>query len=210
MILDTVYCIVSPENEYEIRIPLDECQVTLITVAVSPESQEALREVAVDAVMEFVKLGNGGRFQTAIYHRLLHTVYIDVRYFTYISLEKIVKSLELTNNSDNGDVPAQNKGESISRQRNFSLGSRYPPPPYCPAVSRFVVSLENNLTIRAKTTEVDIRRRMKQVPLAIYKSTPTSLFSESDFAGWTFNAKESEDQKLKVAHLTYDILNNEN
>lgn len=29
---------------------------------------------------------------------------------------------------------------------------------------------------------------MKQVPLAFYKSTPSCLFSESDFPGWTFNS----------------------
>ncbi|KAF3434879.1 hypothetical protein FNV43_RR21966 [Rhamnella rubrinervis] len=73
---------------------------------------------------------------------------------------------------------------------------------YCPPVSRFVLSLENDLTVRAKTTEIsikdfssgsyatifgeEIRRRVKQVPLAFYKATPTSLFSESEFAGWTF------------------------
>lgn len=35
-----------------------------------------------------------------------------------------------------------------------------------------------------------IRRRVKQVPLAFYKTTPNSLFSESDFGGWTFNLKD--------------------
>lgn len=77
---------------------------------------------------------------------------------------------------------------------------------YCPPVSRFVLSLENDLTVRAKTAEVaikdfssgsyatifgdEIRRRVKQVPLAFFKATPTSLFSESDFGGWTFNLKD--------------------
>ncbi|KAK1424074.1 hypothetical protein QVD17_19386 [Tagetes erecta] len=79
---------------------------------------------------------------------------------------------------------------------------------YCPPVSRFVLSLENDLTIRPKTTEVamidfssgsyatifrdEMRRRVKQVPLAFYKAIPTSLFSETDFVGWTF---QSEEQK---------------
>ncbi|KAK9051877.1 hypothetical protein SSX86_028505 [Deinandra increscens subsp. villosa] len=79
---------------------------------------------------------------------------------------------------------------------------------YCPPVSRFVLSLENDLTVRSKTTEVaikdfssgsyatifrdEMRRRVKQVPLAFYKAIPTSLFSESDFVGWTF---QSEEQK---------------
>ncbi|KAL0702637.1 hypothetical protein Bca4012_058759 [Brassica carinata] len=73
---------------------------------------------------------------------------------------------------------------------------------YCPPVSRFVSSLETDLTIRAKTTEMkiedfssgsyatifgdEIRRRVKQVPLAFYKAVPTSLFEDSDFPGWTF------------------------
>ncbi|CAH9072169.1 unnamed protein product [Cuscuta europaea] len=79
---------------------------------------------------------------------------------------------------------------------------------YCPPVSRFVLSLENDLTVRAKTTEIaikdfssasyatifgdEIRRRVKQVPLAFYKAAPTSLFSESDFPGWSFDFKNDE------------------
>lgn len=79
---------------------------------------------------------------------------------------------------------------------------------YCPPVSRFVLSLENDLTVRAKTTEVavkdfssgsyatifgdEIRRRVKQVPLAFYTTTPTMLFSESDFLGWTFRMKDKD------------------
>ncbi|XP_057872584.2 protein NUCLEOLAR COMPLEX ASSOCIATED 4 isoform X2 [Cryptomeria japonica] len=82
---------------------------------------------------------------------------------------------------------------------------------YCPAVSRFVTSLENDLTVRAKTTEVvvkdfssgsygtifseEVGRRIKQVPLAFYKTMPSTLFPEKatkgsspnlDFAGWRF------------------------
>ncbi|KAK7372336.1 hypothetical protein VNO80_05714 [Phaseolus coccineus] len=78
---------------------------------------------------------------------------------------------------------------------------------YCPPVSRFALSLGNDLTVRAKTIEVnvgdfsagsyatilgaEIRRRVKQVPLAFYKASPSSLFSETDFAGWTFNCEET-------------------
>ncbi|CAN1805193.1 Protein NUCLEOLAR COMPLEX ASSOCIATED 4 [Linum perenne] len=77
---------------------------------------------------------------------------------------------------------------------------------YCPPVSRFVESLETDLTVTSKTTEMnikdfssgsyatifgaEIRRRVKQVPLAFYKMTPTTLFSESDFSGWTFKFEE--------------------
>ncbi|CAF2038246.1 protein NUCLEOLAR COMPLEX ASSOCIATED 4 [Brassica napus] len=79
---------------------------------------------------------------------------------------------------------------------------------YCPPVSRFVSSLETDLTIRAKTTEMkiedfssgsyatifgdEIRRRVKQVPLAFYKAVPTSLFEDSDFPGWTFTIPQEE------------------
>ncbi|ESQ50785.1 hypothetical protein EUTSA_v10022610mg [Eutrema salsugineum] len=79
---------------------------------------------------------------------------------------------------------------------------------YCPPVSRFVSSLETDLTNRAKTTEMkiedfssgsyatifgdEIRRRVKQVPLAFYKVVPTSLFEDSDFPGWTFSIPQEE------------------
>ncbi|KAG8473415.1 hypothetical protein CXB51_035615 [Gossypium anomalum] len=82
---------------------------------------------------------------------------------------------------------------------------------YCPPVSRFVLSLENDLTVRSKTTEMDIkdfssgsyatifgdeiRRRVKQVPLAFYKATPTSLFPESELCGWTFKYEGSNEIK---------------
>ncbi|MCO5552169.1 hypothetical protein L7F22_005679 [Adiantum nelumboides] len=85
---------------------------------------------------------------------------------------------------------------------------------YSPVVSRFVASLEADLTVRAKTTELnvkdfssgsyatifseEVKRRMKQVPLAFYKSVPTALFSTAsesqspglaDFPGWSFGRK---------------------
>ncbi|QCE01184.1 nucleolar complex protein 4 homolog [Vigna unguiculata] len=78
---------------------------------------------------------------------------------------------------------------------------------YCPPVSRFSLSLGNDLTVRAKTSEVNVgdfsagsyatilgaemTRRVKQVPLAFYKAIPSSLFSETDFAGWTFKSEET-------------------
>lgn len=80
---------------------------------------------------------------------------------------------------------------------------------YCPFVSRFVISLEDDLTVRSKTTEFAVKdftsgsyatifreemsRRVKQVPLAFYKATPTSLFSELDFVGWTFKYEQNEE-----------------
>ncbi|KAF8410639.1 hypothetical protein HHK36_003171 [Tetracentron sinense] len=480
-----------PEFVYRtwLRSKFDEFVKSLIDIAVSPQSEEALRDVALDAIMEFVKMGKGGRFQSVIYHRLLHSIvhstlsidflldsiaskffkYIDVRYFTYISMEKLARSLEPTDNSDNRNGIAYGEHEHLSRESNFVVSvhkihyllSRIPPlegqdgkydyemwsesgilsreddhkgsygvlqiedkqkklkksnnivlvtlhqaviphlsnpimlcdflarsydiggvisvmalsslyilmtqhgleypnfyeklyallvpsifmakhraqffqlldsclkspllpayfaasfakklsrlalsvPPsgalviialihnllrrhpsinflvhrldedetdrdassreegfgenakesgsgpdisnrkpgidnfnceesdpaksnamrsslweidtlrhhYCPAVSRFVMSLENDLTVRAKTTEVtvkdfssgsyatifreEIRRRMKQVPLAFYKATPTSLFSESDFSGWTFKYEDSEKKETRI------------
>ncbi|KAJ3671571.1 hypothetical protein LUZ60_007650 [Juncus effusus] len=84
---------------------------------------------------------------------------------------------------------------------------------YSPAVSRFVASLENDLTVKSKTTEMrisdfssgsyatvfrdEIRRRIKQVPLAFYRVTPTSLFSESDFPGWTFESRPEDEKSVK-------------
>ena len=41
--------------------------------------------------------------------------------------------------------------------------------------------------------KLQIRRRVKQVPLAFYKATPTSLFSEFEFCGWTFKYEESKE-----------------
>ncbi|KAM3341406.1 hypothetical protein P3S68_029041 [Capsicum galapagoense] len=89
---------------------------------------------------------------------------------------------------------------------------------YCPPVSRFILSLENDLTVRAKTTEVavkdfssgsyatifgdEIRKRVKQVPLAFYTATPTLLFSESDFLGWTFKLKEDKDSTVVLDNIS--------
>lgn len=39
-----------------------------------------------------------------------------------------------------------------------------------------------------------IRRRIKQVPLAFYRTTPISLFSESDFPGWAFQSQPDENK----------------
>ncbi|KAK2665736.1 hypothetical protein Ddye_004310 [Dipteronia dyeriana] len=111
---------------------------------------------------------------------------------------------EIVDNADESEETVTNKS---SRKPGSSLWEidtlRHH---YCPPVSRFVLSLDNDLTVRSKTTEInvmdfssgsyatifgeEIRRRVKQVPLAFYKMTPTSLFSEADFAGWTFESEE--------------------
>lgn len=33
-----------------------------------------MKQLVLDSLMEFVKVGNGGRFHSAIYHRLLHNI----------------------------------------------------------------------------------------------------------------------------------------
>ena len=38
------------------------------------EEEEAVKEVVLDSLMEFVKVANGGRFHSAIYHKLLHSI----------------------------------------------------------------------------------------------------------------------------------------
>ncbi|KAI3921955.1 hypothetical protein MKX01_005644 [Papaver californicum] len=85
---------------------------------------------------------------------------------------------------------------------------------YCPTVSRFVLDLENDLTVRSKTQEMGVSdfssgsyatifrsetaRRIKQVPLAFYNTIPTSLFAEGEFAGWTFKFDEDQYNKRKL------------
>ncbi|KAH6555481.1 hypothetical protein KP509_1Z251100 [Ceratopteris richardii] len=102
---------------------------------------------------------------------------------------------------------------------------------YSPVVSRFVASLEEDLTVRAKTMELDIKdfsggsyatifaeevkRRMKQVPLAFYKAMPMTLFSEhsdaplqgfADFPGWSFHGKQSDDDSSMLRLVNINLL----
>ncbi|KAL0560895.1 hypothetical protein IC582_001312 [Cucumis melo] len=83
---------------------------------------------------------------------------------------------------------------------------------YCPPVSRLVLSLENDLTVRSKTTEIDVKdfvagsystilgqelkKKLKRVPLAFYQAPPTTLFSESDFVGWSFDYEHSDKNNI--------------
>ncbi|XP_021811477.1 nucleolar complex protein 4 homolog B [Prunus avium] len=107
-----------------LRSKFDELVESLIQVLLSPQSDETLKEVVLDTIMEFVKSGNGGRFHSAIYHRLLRSIvhsttpanflldllaskyfkYIDVRYFTYISLEKLSRVLDAKDISDDRNL----------------------------------------------------------------------------------------------------------
>ncbi|CAI9786441.1 unnamed protein product [Fraxinus pennsylvanica] len=106
-----------PEFIYRtwLRSKFDDLVKLLIEVAISSQSEDTLREVVLETIMEFVKVGNGGKFHSAIYHKLLHSIvhstltvgdslldllaskyfnYIDVRYFTFIILEKLARTLE--------------------------------------------------------------------------------------------------------------------
>eukprot|EP00249_Psilotum_nudum_P015960 c25597_g1_i1 orf=165-1283(-) len=107
---------------------------------------------------------------------------------------------------------------------------------YCPAVSRFIASLEADLTVRAKTMELaikdfssgsyatifteEISRRMKQVPLAFYKSMPSTLFPSSssdsqltgevDFPGWVFAIGKDNQENRKTEKLDSCIIGMDN
>ncbi|CAK7329073.1 unnamed protein product [Dovyalis caffra] len=119
-----------------LRSKLDEFVKSLLDVVVSPKAEDALKEVVLDTLMEFVKNGNGGRFNSSIYHRLLVNIvqftepldfvvellaskyfkYIDIRYFTYISLEKFAKNMEVKDIADGKTDSGDKDGESDSRE----------------------------------------------------------------------------------------------
>ncbi|KAG6761934.1 hypothetical protein POTOM_035175 [Populus tomentosa] len=119
-----------------LRSKFDEFVKSLVDVAVSPKAEDALKEVVLDTLMEFVKTGNGGRFNSAIYHRFLVNIvqttesldfvlellaskyfkYIDIRYFTYINIEKFAKNLEVKDIYDGKTESGDKVGESDSRK----------------------------------------------------------------------------------------------
>ncbi|KAG5526914.1 hypothetical protein RHGRI_032986 [Rhododendron griersonianum] len=118
-----------------LRSKFDDLVNSLLDISASPHSDEALREVVLDTIMEFVKVGNGGRFHSAIYHRFIQSIvhsaigidvvldllaskyfkYIDIRYFTYITVEKLTRMLEAKDTSDNNIVSADGGNRSHSR-----------------------------------------------------------------------------------------------
>ncbi|XP_020260143.1 nucleolar complex protein 4 homolog isoform X2 [Asparagus officinalis] len=122
-----------PELVYKawLRARFDEFVNSLIETAVDSRSEEALKDVALDAIMDFVKLGKDGKFQSAIYHRLLHSIvrntssvdslidllaskyfkYLDVRYFTYTSLYKVANDSNSRHMADCQKEDSQTKGE---------------------------------------------------------------------------------------------------
>ncbi|KAI8533278.1 hypothetical protein RHMOL_Rhmol11G0285300 [Rhododendron molle] len=118
-----------------LRSKFDDLVNSLLDISASPHSNEALREVVLDTIMDFVKVGNGGRFHSAIYHRFIQSIvhsaigidvvldvlaskyfkYIDIRYFTYITVEKLTRMLEAKDTSDNNIVSADGGNRSHSR-----------------------------------------------------------------------------------------------
>ncbi|CAL5430653.1 unnamed protein product [Camellia sinensis] len=109
-----------PEFIYRtwLRSKFDDFVNSLIDIAVSPQSEEALRELVLDTIMEFVKVGNGGRFHSSIYHRFIYSIYfnyIDIRYFTYITIEKLARTLGAKDISDNKIVSVDGNNRSHSR-----------------------------------------------------------------------------------------------
>ncbi|KAL3637345.1 hypothetical protein CASFOL_019644 [Castilleja foliolosa] len=143
-----------PEVIYRtwLRSKFDDFIERLIDLAVSSQSDDVLREVVLDSIMEFVKVGNAGKFHTAIYHKFLRAIvhsvlgvndiildllatkyfsYVDVRYFTYISLEKLARTLDVKEDTDvSPDV--QNNIDSklsmeLSIQKIHNLLSHIPP-----------------------------------------------------------------------------------
>ncbi|PON89903.1 Nucleolar complex protein [Trema orientale] len=138
-----------PEFIYRtwLRAKFDEFVKSLIDISVSPQSDETLKEVVLDTLMEFVKLGSGGGFNSAIHHKLIYGIvhsttpdtfvvdllvskyfkYIDVRYFTYISVEKISRTLEEKDVSDgNNRSPSGESTENFIHKIHYIL-SRVPP-----------------------------------------------------------------------------------
>ncbi|KAF8105295.1 hypothetical protein N665_0160s0029, partial [Sinapis alba] len=137
-----------------LRSKFDEFVKLLLDVLVSQQSEDTLRDIVLGTLMEFVKLLNAGRFHSSIYHRILNTIiesavdidifvdilkskyfkYIDVCYFTYISLEKFVKTLEASAVSGDRTVIENSETENESKdslehsiRKIYQVLSRIPP-----------------------------------------------------------------------------------
>ncbi|KAH1263167.1 Nucleolar complex protein 4 B [Glycine max] len=115
-----------------LRSKFDEFLKSLLDVLASPQGDETLKELVLDTLMEFVKVANGGAFHSSLYHKLLHSIvyssspptflvdllatkyfkYIDVRYFTFISLKKLASTLEGKDVSDDKIASADGTSES--------------------------------------------------------------------------------------------------
>ncbi|KAI3947819.1 hypothetical protein MKX01_034484 [Papaver californicum] len=140
---------VDPELEYKnmLRLWFDEFVNSLIAVAVSEDSIDGLKDVALDAIMEFVKLGKGGRFDSSIYNRFLKSVvhstaptdfllnrprnsdffkYMDVCYYTYISLKKLSEDLGKDASDDGSEVLSKSSDTEFASRNIYSILSRIP------------------------------------------------------------------------------------
>ncbi|AQK45320.1 Nucleolar complex protein 4 [Zea mays] len=122
-----------------LRQRFDELVAALVELSVSPHSDDAIRDVALDALMDFVKLGKDGKFHSAIYHKFLYAVvhaadpvdmllellvskyfkYTDIRYFTYTSLDKIANSLGSKTTGSGKDALQNGSDESKNRSSIF-------------------------------------------------------------------------------------------
>ncbi|KAL5081147.1 hypothetical protein RYX36_009568 [Vicia faba] len=81
-----------------LRSKFDEFLKSLIDVLVSDQSDETLKEVVLDTLMEFVKVANGGTFHSSLYNRIISSIIhsassaeflIDLltsKYFKYIDV----------------------------------------------------------------------------------------------------------------------------
>ncbi|XP_004487353.1 protein NUCLEOLAR COMPLEX ASSOCIATED 4-like isoform X1 [Cicer arietinum] len=140
-----------------LRSKFDEFLKSLIHVLVSDESDETLKELVLDTLMEFVKVSNGGSFHFSLYHRIIRGIihstspaaflvdlliskyfkYIDVRYFTFISLEKLTKNLEGKEVSDDKTASADGTNESqLSSNIECVIHNMYYTLSHVPALER--------------------------------------------------------------------------
>ncbi|PKU80785.1 hypothetical protein MA16_Dca014623 [Dendrobium catenatum] len=131
-----------------LRARFDELVNSLIEIAVSYTSVEAIKDVALDAIMDFVKQEKEGRFNSSIYYRLLKSIvssapsthpllnqlaakyfkYIDICYFTYTSLDKISKDCNSTTiygTTDDRKDNLQNPGEETESRFEVSIRTIY-------------------------------------------------------------------------------------
>ncbi|KAK3421190.1 hypothetical protein EUGRSUZ_H04975 [Eucalyptus grandis] len=97
-----------PEVIYRtwLRSKFDEFVRSLIEVAVSAQAEETLKEIVLDAIMEFVKMGKGGRFQSAIYHQLLHSIVYsstEVEFLLELLSSKYLKYIDIRSVADGED-----------------------------------------------------------------------------------------------------------
>lgn len=70
--------------------------------------------------------------------------------------------------------------------RHYSLLGTEMEPRGCGGASGSFLCFFSSFSRALPVWNMQIKKRIKQVPVAFYKATPTALFSESDFPGWSF------------------------